>query len=287
MLEDPRATRSMREFHTELLRFELFETVDKTGVPEYMAALNADLTLASTAFFDHIFQENLGLREILTSSRGYVSPGLAPFYGLPATSGLELLDLGPARSGYFMQVPYLMLWGNNAGSNPIQRGRELEWTMLCGPPRESVGVIPPIPEPLPGETTRQRVTRLTASCGGDCHAVYMDPLGFAFENFDGLGRERATDNGQLVDTTGSYPFAEGIKAFANGNELMKIMAASEQVHTCYSKSTTEYALGRDLVEDDRPLLESLAKVSLSDSLKRVVLALVRDPAFRTRKAGQP
>jgi hypothetical protein len=68
---------------------------------------------------------------------------------------------------------------------------------------------------------------------------------------------------------------------------MKIMAGSAQVHTCYSKNVTGYALGRDLVESDRPLLESLSKVSLSESLKEMVVALVRDPAFRTRKEGQP
>jgi hypothetical protein len=59
------------------------------------------------------------------------------------------------------------------------------------------------------------------------------------------------------------------------------------VHTCYSKNVTAYALGRDLVERDRPLLESLADVSQSQSLKDTLLALVRDPAFRLREEGLP
>lgn len=287
MLDDPRAALQMRDFHTQLLRFPSFETISKVGVPEYTTALNAELTLTTDAFFDHVFEENLGLREILTSPEGYVSPGLAPLYGLAPARGLELRNLSPARSGYFMQIPYLMLWGNNAQSNPIQRGRALEAALLCAPPRPPSPEIPPIPDPVPGLTTRQQVTRLTSACGGACHSVYMDPLGFAFEAFDGMGRERTLDNGQPVDTTGSYPFAEGVKNFADANELMKIMATSPQVHTCYSKSVTGFALGRDLVEGDRPLLESLAKVSLSKSLKEVVVALVRNPAFRNRKDGQP
>ncbi|HEX2674579.1 MAG TPA: DUF1585 domain-containing protein, partial [Polyangiaceae bacterium] len=130
------------------------------------------------------------------------------------------------------------------------------------------------------------LTSFNTSCGGQCHR-FIDPLGYALENFDGLGRERELDNGVPVDTTGSYPLAEGKVSFADGTELMKLLAGSPQVHTCYSKQVTSYALGRDLVESDRPMLESLAKVSGSRSLKEVVLALVRDPAFRTRKAGQP
>jgi len=180
-----------------------------------------------------------------------------------------------------------MRWAQNAQSSPTQRGLHLEIAILCRPPRPPNSEIPALGPAVQGETTRQRLTRLTEKCGESCHHLYMDPLGFAFENFDGLGRERALDNGQPVDTTGSYPFAEGAESFADGNELMKIMAESTQVHTCYSKHITSYALGRDMVEGDRPLLESMAKVSLTRSLKELVIALVRDPAFGTRKEGQP
>jgi hypothetical protein len=137
---------------------------------------------------------------------------------------------------------------------------------------------------LPHQTTRQRTTQLTASCGATCHS-YIDPLGFAFENFDGLGKQRELDNGQPIDTTGIYPLAEGVASFADGNELMKVLANSAQVHTCYSKHLTSYALGRDLAESDRPLLESLGKVSQSQSLKELIVALVQGPMFRTRKDG--
>jgi hypothetical protein len=65
------------------------------------------------------------------------------------------------------------------------------------------------------------------------------------------------------------------------------MADSVQVHTCYSKNVTSYALGRDLIESDRAALEALAEVSLSQSLKEVIVALVREPAFRLREKGLP
>lgn len=136
------------------------------------------------------------------------------------------------------------------------------------------------------QTNRQRFTEDHATCGNECHR-YIDPLGFAFENFDGLGRKRELDNGLPVDTSGEYPLAEGLARFADGNDLMRILAGSAQVHTCYAKHVTSYAFGRDVVEGDRALLESLGKVSQSQSLKDLILALVGDPAFRTRKDALP
>ena len=288
LLEEPGAVDVMRDFHDQLLRVQRYEQISKVGVPEYDPAINAELVLASHAFFDHVFRENLGLAEFLTSKQAYVGPGLAVLYGVDAPGdGLELRDLGPSRSGYFMQVPYLISWSENEQSDPIHRGLYLQ-EMTCQPHtgrrQSSYLSVPPL---QPGQTNRQRISQFTETCGGACHAVYINPLGFALEAFDGLGRERRTDNGQPVDTSGSYPFAEGVADFADGNELMSIMSASAQVHTCYSKKVTGYALGRDIVERDRPLLESLSRVSLDQSLKEVVIALVRDPAFRNREEALP
>ena len=68
---------------------------------------------------------------------------------------------------------------------------------------------------------------------------------------------------------------------------MQIMADTTQAHTCYAKKVTGYALQRDVVEDDRPLLEELSEVSRNESLKALVIALVRNPAFRLRAEDTP
>jgi len=287
ILEDARATVVMRDFHGQLLRVSSLQDIKQFDLAEYDPAIIPELVLASNAFFDRVFGQNHGLLELLTSNQAYVGSRLAPLYGLAApTAALELRDIGPARAGYFMQVPFLMRWSNIVGPDPIQRGLRMEAAVLCGPARPPPPEIPPLVPIATGQTNRERITSFNTSCGGNCHR-FFDPLGFAFENFDGLGRQRELDNGVPVDTTGSYPLAEGNVSFADGPELMKVLAGSTQVHTCYSKQVTSYALGRDLVESDRPVLESLAKVSRSQSLKEVIIALVRDPEFRTRKSGQP
>jgi hypothetical protein len=288
MLDQAAAVEVMRDFHGQLLHFGRYATIDKVGVAEYTQALNAELEEASYLFFDRMVEENLGLREVFSSSTGYVGPAMAAIYGVPApASGFEARDLGSSRAGFFTQLPFLILHSHNDTPDPIRRGLTLHTDMLCAELGAPIADIPTIPPLEPGQTNRERITALIGSCGGACHGVFMDPLGFAFENFDGMGRERTTDNGKPVDTASSYPFAEGTESFEGAAELMEIMAQSPQAHTCYSKKLASYALQRDIVEPDRPLLEDMAAVSRDQSLKELVISLVRDPAFRLRQENLP
>ncbi len=122
MLEEPGALEVMRDFHGQLFRLGLYQTVGKPGVSDFNPAINSELERASYGFFDRVFREDLGLREVFTSKRAFVGPGLAPYYGMDPPAELELRELDSARSGYFMQVPFLMLWGVDAASDPRPAG---------------------------------------------------------------------------------------------------------------------------------------------------------------------
>jgi hypothetical protein len=252
MLEQPAARAVMRDFHGQLFSLARYRSVAKPNVPEFSDALKAELEEASHLFFERIFSEGLGWREVLTANDGFIGPALAPLYAAdPPAVGFELRGFGPARAGYFMQVPFLLLNGVDRASDPVQRGVVVAREVLCAAPD----------------------TELT------------DPLGYAFERFDGMGQERELDSG--VDTAGSYPFADGVKEFADAQELMQIFAETQQTHACYSKKVVGYALQRDIVETDRPLLDALAGVSSGEAVKELMVALARDPAFRLRQASTP
>jgi hypothetical protein len=289
MLETPAALAVMRDFHTQLYGIASYASVDKLGVPEFSVALRPELEQASLAFFDDVFARGAGLREILTSTRAFVGPLLAPLYGMaPAPAQLEARDLGSSRVGYFMQVPFLLLQGRDRTPNTVGRGLTLAVDVLCrGLPPPAAGMTPEPPPLDAAQTNRQRFESLTGTCGGACHAAF-EPLGFACENFDGMGEEREADNGLPVDTSGSYLFAEGVREFSNAKDLMRIMADGKDAHLCYAKKLSSYALQRDIVEADRPFLDQLAMVSRDDeSLKAMAIALVRDPAFRVRHGATP
>jgi hypothetical protein len=289
MLEEPGAVDVMRDFHGQAYHFHRYAEIEKSDAPEYGEAARAELSEASYRFFDRMFETGGGLREILISNRAFVGPGLAPLYGLDAPSELEERELAPSRVGYFLQVPFLLLYGSTREPATIARGEALNLDVLCNPlipPADHTYELPPLES---GQTNRERIEVATAEmarCDG-CHAGFLNPLGFALEAFDGLGQERELDNGRPIDTTGTYAFADGERAFADARELMQVMADTAQAHTCYAKHATSYALQRDMVEDDRPTLEELSVVSRDESLKALVIALVRHPAFRLRADGLP
>ena len=287
MLDAPAAKAVMRKFHNELYKFDLFDNINKDDVEGYTAALNPEFKEASFLFFDRLFSQNLGVEEMLTTNVAFAGPAMAKLYGVPVTgSGIQQVTLAD-RTGFYTQSPFLTLWAINNDPDSIHRGVRINLDTLCAVPGMPTAMLPPVPPVQPDQTNRERYSALTGGCGGACHSQIINPIGFAFENFDGVGRSRTTDRGKPVDTTGSYPFAEGMKDFDGANELMQIIASGKQAHQCYAKRIAGYALGRDLIESDRPLVEALGAASLEGgaSVKGVMLALVKDNAFRTHVGG--
>ena len=289
MLGEASAKTVMQRFHDELLHFDRYAQISKLNVPSYTPALNTELQDVSHLFFEKIFTQSLGVREILTATTGFVGPATAPLYGMSAPAGgYAERDFGQQRVGYFSQLPFLTLHGFNADPDPIHRGVSMNLDVLCaklGPP---AATIPPIPPIMPGQTNRQRIDTLTSTCGNQCHNQMINPLGFSFEHFDGMGQYRDTENGGLpIDSSGSYAFMSGAKTFSNAAELMRTLADDPQVHLCYAKKLASHALQRDIVALDQPLLQTLATASMTTngSVKQVILQLVRSDAFRTHVGG--
>ena len=294
LVEDPAAVGVMRKFHGEFLHFDRYGDISKVGVPSYQTALNDELIESSYLFFDKIFKQGLGVKDVFRSTSGFVGPNMARVYGgnvaAPAT-GFAERDLGTNRPGYFSQLPFLVLNGDNASSNPIKRGVVMNLEVLCAKLGLPSTQIPDLAPLQPGQTQRDRVDKSTAGCGQACHNEMINPLGFAFERFDGMGQYRETEkNGTQdlpIDSSGTYAFVDGTKSFSGAPELMQAMADGQQAHLCYTKKLASFALQRDIIESDMPLLTTLAATSASStgSLKQVIIDLVKQPAFRTRVGG--
>jgi hypothetical protein len=286
LLDDPSSIEVMRKFHAELYKFALFDSIAKTSVNGYVPEMNAEFEQASTLFFDRIYQQNLGVRDILTSTVGFVGPKTASIYGVTAPgSGMMQMEL-PGRVGYFSQAPFLALWARNNEPDSIHRGVRINLDTMCADPGLP-SVVPNPPSAGANQTNRDVITNLTSGCAKVCHGELINPIGFAFENFDGLGRMRDTDNGQPVDTSGIYSFVEGRLGFSGAPELMERIASGVQAHQCWAKKMMSYAMERDLVEADRPLMDTLAATSAASagSLKQVMVALAKSDSFRVRAGG--
>ncbi|HEY3253787.1 MAG TPA: DUF1592 domain-containing protein [Polyangiaceae bacterium] len=289
MLEADAAVSAMREMHSQLYKIPLLDTITKdSSVQGYSDGLKAEFTGAANAFFDFIYSKNLGVKDILTTNVGFAGPLTAALYGVQVSgSGVQQVTLSD-RMGWYSQAPFLTQWAINNAPDSIHRGVRINLDTLClelGPP--SGVTLPPVPAQEANQTNRERYEGLTNGCGAPCHTVYINPVGFAFEQYDGIGRLRSTDNGKPVDTTGSYPFSDGTRNFKDSDELMQEIANGPQAHQCWSKKLASYALERDIVDSERPTVEALGAVSQATggSLKQVMLALVQSQAFRTHVGG--
>ena len=287
MLEATPALNAMREMHTQLYKISLLDTITKDKVEGYSDGLKAEFTTAATSFFDYIYSKNLGVKDILTTDVGFAGPLMAKLYGLNVSgTGVSQVALSD-RTGWYTQAPFLTQWALNDQPDSIHRGVRINLDTLCvemGPPST---VLPSVPALKENQTNRMRYESLTTACGKPCHTVYINPVGFAFEDYDGIGRRRTIDNGQPIDTTGSYPFAVGTQSFTGSKDLMQTIANGPEAHQCWSKKLASYALERDIVATERPTIEALGAVSQASggSLKQVMLALVQNQAFRTHVGG--
>jgi hypothetical protein len=296
MLDEPSAKPVMRKFHGEFLHFDRFANLSKVGVANFNPSINPELTESSYLFFDKIFSQGLGVKDIFLSATGFVGPNMATLYGggiAAGASGFAERDLGVNRAGYFLQLPFLVLYAHNGEPDSIHRGVSMSLDVLCAPLGPPADVVPPLPQAKPGQTNRQRVDEHTKGCGLVCHNNLINPLGFAFENFDGMGQYREKEkngNDQLpIDSSGSFIFVGGTKTWQNASELMKVLATDPQTHLCYAKKLASFGLQRDVVSADLPLLNELATVSTasSGSVKQVIVSLVKQSAFRIRAGGMP
>jgi hypothetical protein len=250
--------------------------------------LNPEYQESSYRFFDNIFTQGLGVKDILLTTTGFYGPGMAALYGVtaPASGSYAQSDLGAKRVGFFSQLAYLTLNGHNSDPSSILRGVSLNLDVLCatlGPP---AAVIPDIPPLEPGQTNRQRIDKLTGTCGQSCHNDMINPLGFAFEHFDGMGQWRDTENGGLaIDSTGSYTFADGTtKTWTDAAGLMQVLASTPQTYTCFAKKLASYGLQRYVTPNDMPLLNTMTSAGMAagtSSEKQLIIQLVRSDAFRT------
>ena len=74
----------------------------------------------------------------------------------------------------------------------------------------------------------------------------FNPLGYAFENYDAIGKYRTTDHGQPVNAADSYTLDGQLKSFTNGVELSQLLAEAKETHACYVQNMMSYLHGRPL-----------------------------------------
>lgn len=291
LLGTPLARDTFRSFLHQWLTTDRLSTVTKDHAvyPGFDAAMAASMSGELDRFFDGLLSSGTGsLRELFTSPASYVDPTLAALYGAQTVGdGFQPVTLDAnVRRGVLTRAGFLAVHAAADSSGPVARGVFVLETVLCSPippPPPNVPSPPPATDPsVMALTTRQRFDAHVgnATCAG-CHRR-IDGVGFGFEQFDGIGAFRTTENGQPVDATGRLVgTGETDGAFDGVTELTTRLAGSRRLRDCYAKQAYRYAMGQ--VEPGGDDLRWLTdSYDSDDRLTDVLIALITSPSFVTR-----
>ena len=241
MLPDLRTHSKIRDFLFQWLKVERNPDIAKNPrlFPGFDADLVSDLrTTLDLGLEDVVWSDESDFRRLLLSDEVFLNGRLAAFYSvkIPADAPFQKVKLDPNDRAGLLSHPYLLAtFAYTATSSPIHRGvfivRGLLGRTLRPPPE---AVAPLAPDLHPSLTTRQRVTLQTspAACV-TCHGT-INPLGFALEHFDAVGRYRALENGKAIDASGTYERPSGeVENYDGVRELAKILAASDETRGAF------------------------------------------------------
>jgi len=239
-----------------------------------------------------VFEEHANLETLFTAPYTLMNGELAEFYGVSGPTGVEFVrvDLDPSKfAGFLTHAGLLALLAKPDRSSPIHRGKFVRETLLC----QMLPAPPPnIPEPPSvdeTQTTREQFSQHSSdpSCQS-CHQQ-MDPIGFGFEHFDGIGRYRETEWGQAIDASGELSATDVDGPFDGVVELAARLASSEQVEDCMVEQWFRFGYGRGPTEDDACSVAMIqADFAAADhDIQALIIALTQTPAFRTRHRVDP
>ena len=290
MLKDPKAKSLTKNFAGQWLQLRDVPMVDPD--PKTYGRLDSRLKesmqIETEMLFEHVLKEDLPLTELINANYSFLNKRLGRHYGIEGVKGNDFQKIsleGTKRRGILTHASVLTVTSNPTRTSPVKRGKWILENILGTPP----------PDPPPGVdeldankelkgNLRQRLEqhREDPNCAS-CHAL-MDPLGFVYENFDGVGRWRDQDEGSPINTAGELVSGE---SFQNHEEFQKILTESklDDFLRCSSEMMMTYAMGRGIEFYDKPAVESVVKSLKTNELKfsSMILGVVQSIPFQYRR----
>lgn len=288
MLDDPKAERAFLHFFSQWGDLDRLDLVSKLPEDSYDDAMRTSMRAEFERFInDIVFTDQATFSDLLQSNRTFVDDRLAGLYGVtpPGPDMWAEVELDPAeRAGLFTQPAFLAAHGHPLNPSPVKRGNYVLQNLLC----TSVGSPPPIaeammsPKPQPGMTNREVYEELTKAeqCSA-CHSL-INPVGFAFEHYDTMGRFRLEDQGLPVDSSGAFAQLE----YADAIEFMADLADDEQTQKCFSRKWLVFGMGGAHVLPEMAKDAADAFAAAEFNLRELQVAIATHPRFTSYRVAQ-
>ena len=293
MLADEKAGVLVSSFAAQWLHLRRMRTVapDVNAFPGFDENLRDALVRETELFVESQMRDDRSVVELLDADYTFVNERLARHYGIPNVYGSRFrrVDLpGEVRRGLLGHGSVLTVTSLATRTSPVVRGKWVLENILGTPPPPPPPDVPDLPERADDGTVTSLRARLEAHRANpvcsNCHAR-MDPLGFALENFDAVGKWRdAGVAGTPIDPSGTLPDGTAFDGFPGLRDIL-LERREEFVITVTEKLLT-YALGRGVEHYDRPAIRAIVREAAANDYRwsSLILGVARSLPFQMRRS---
>jgi len=294
MLADARATAMVNNFTGQWLQLRNMRKMepDPRVYPEFDDGLREAFITETELFLESQLREDHGLMDLLTANYTFANERLARFYGIPNVYGshfrrVTLTD--PHRQGLLGQGSILTVTSYSTRTSPVVRGKYMLENIVGAPPPPPPANVPPLADAGKGAQVtasmreRMGIHRSNPVCAS-CH-TRIDPLGFAFENFDGIGKWRTREGNTPVDATGVFP--DGTKFDGPADFRNVLVSQREEFVRVFTERLLTYSLGRGIEYYDMPAIRTIIRDAAASEYRwsSLILGIIKSTPFQMRTAA--
>lgn len=299
MLADVRARALVDNFGGQWLymRNINFVTPDTKAFPDFDANLREAMSREMSLFLESQMREDHSVLTLMTADYTFVNDRLARHYGIPNIYGnhfrrIQLTDDLDMRHGLLGKGSLLTVTSYAHRTSPVLRGKWLLENVLGTPPPPPPPDIPALEENdeagLNARSVRDRLEQHRANpvCAS-CHNV-MDPLGFALENFDAIGRWRSSSEaGTPIDASGILSDGTEVNGPATLREAF--VTRGDNFLTTVSEKLLTYAIGRGVESFDGPAIRQIVDDAAQEEYRwsALITGIVQSTPFHMRRSAEP
>ena len=289
MLRDERSSTLIESFFGQWLTVRNMSAVtpDPKVFPEFDENLRDAFQREMVLFLESQVREDRSAVDLLTADYTFVNERLARHYGIPGVAGshfrrVQLPDA--ARAGLLGKGGVLTVTSYNDRTSVVMRGKWVMENILGTPPPPAPPNVPALEQTQIHGTLRQRMEqhRRNPVCAA-CHSK-MDPLGFALENFDGIGAFRTVDGGAAVDPSGTM--LNGAVFDGPGEFKQLLVSHQDAFLATMTEKLVTYALGRGVEAYDMPAVRQILREASDEDYRwsAILSAVARSVPFQMRRA---